>query len=305
MLASCAKTTVVYNEAPEEIGFKAVTGVMTKVEDGTQMPATMGVFAYNNSVKYFENISYEDKSGYWGATNDNEKSYWPVNDDVLTFTVYAPHQSSGVSYDNGEKTTTIAAVDNSESQIDWLYGTTQPEGKKSTHKDSNVGVTLGHALSQLVFNFTANTNDVVTLTSVSLNKTRQNEKCDILYENKELKSVTWTQTGSKTEAIEVLASSSNVALSNTAVTYHKLVVPTMTLSEENMVFTYKLAGSDAELTYTVNTSQLGTTWEYGKRYIYNIEIGVSEIKFNPTVTAWDADFDDDLDTTDDDKDITL
>ena len=29
-LASCSKTQVVYNDAPEEIGFKAVSGVMTK-----------------------------------------------------------------------------------------------------------------------------------------------------------------------------------------------------------------------------------------------------------------------------------
>ena len=49
-LAACTKTEVVYTEAPAEIGFKQITDVMTKaVPDGTQLPATMGVYAYKGS----------------------------------------------------------------------------------------------------------------------------------------------------------------------------------------------------------------------------------------------------------------
>ena len=57
MLASCAKTTVVYNEAPEEIGFKAVTGVMTKAHvEWNQETSKLGVFAiYQDNNLYLEN----------------------------------------------------------------------------------------------------------------------------------------------------------------------------------------------------------------------------------------------------------
>ena len=53
-LASCTKTQVVNTEAPEEIAFKQVTNVMTKVTGGLDNQ-DMSVFAYVSGTPYFGN----------------------------------------------------------------------------------------------------------------------------------------------------------------------------------------------------------------------------------------------------------
>ena len=62
-----------------------------------------------------------------------------------------------------------------------------------------------------------------------------------------------------------------------------------------------------DLTYTTKVkvadpataNDLGTAWSNGKKYVYNINIGVKEIKFNPVVVGWDANTDIDGDAADD------
>ena len=297
-LASCSKTQVVYNDAPEEIGFKAVTGTMTKVQDGTQMPETMGVIAYKGNDPYFSNTSYSNKTTYWGATNDGEKRYWPVDGD-LTFTVYAPFSNTAMSYNNTTKTLEFTA-DNSTvgSQIDWLYGANQPTGNKATYGATNMPVQLNHALTQIVINFSASEAGLVTLTSVSLNNTNQKGTGTIKYPTA---TPSWTQTDESD--MQILPSASNIALTTESTEYVCLVIPTTTLDNEEIHFTYKLAGSEVDLPYTITKTQLGNTWTYGKRYIYNVSIGAAEIKIAPTVTAWDANTDGNA--GDDDTDINI
>ena len=82
-LASCAKTEVVYNDAPEQIAFKQITGAMTKAFGNY---TTLGVFAYQDSKKHFENYTFTH-DGVKGWTNPD--AVWPYEGD-LTFTVYAP-----------------------------------------------------------------------------------------------------------------------------------------------------------------------------------------------------------------------
>ena len=298
-LASCSKTQVVYNDAPEEIGFKTVTGAMTKVADGTQMPETMGVIAYKGNEQYFPNTSYSNKTTYWGATSNEEKRYWPVDGD-LTFTVYAPFSSTAMDYDNAEKTLEFTA-DNSTvgSQIDWLYGENQPTGNKEAYGATNMPVQLNHALTQIVINFSANAADLVTLTSVSLNNTNQIGTGTITYPDA---TPSWTQTDNGSD-MQLLALNSSVALTTSPTEYVCLVIPTTALDTEEIHFTYKLAGSNVDLPYTITNTQLGNTWTYGKRYIYNVSIGAAEIMIDPTVTAWDANTDGNA--GDDHKDINI
>ncbi len=297
-LASCSKTQVVYNDAPEEIGFKAVTGAMTKVEDGTQMPTTMGVIAYKGDAQYFSNTSYSDKTTHWGATNDEDKRYWPVDGD-LTFTVYAPFSSTAMNYTNATKTLEFTA-DNSTvgSQIDWLYGAEQKTGNKTTYGAVNMPVQLNHALTQIVINFSASAADLVTLTSVALNNTNQKGTGTITYPTA---TPSWTQTDESD--MQLLSPGSSVALTTSATEYVCLVIPTTTLDNEEIHFTYKLAGSTSDLPYTIDAAELGNKWAYGKRYIYNVSIGAAEIKIAPSVTAWDANTDGNA--GDDDTDINI
>ena len=82
-LASCSKTQVVYNDAPEEIGFKTVTGVMTKGPiEGTTLPTGKAMMVYASKSKdnveeythYFGPVPFGWKDSYWGGT---PAQYWP------------------------------------------------------------------------------------------------------------------------------------------------------------------------------------------------------------------------------------
>ena len=84
-LASCAKTEVVYKDAPEKITFKQVTDVMTKATNLSDQ-LTLGVFANEEDGDvYFGNTAFTYSEGTWG----NNSAYWPYEGN-LVFTVYAP-----------------------------------------------------------------------------------------------------------------------------------------------------------------------------------------------------------------------
>ena len=98
-LASCSKTEVVNTSAPEEIGFKAVTGAVTKVagqQSGT-LTGDMGVYAFINGTadtEYFTNIKFTGTDTWTGG------QYWPLQSS-LNFVIYAPHDANA-SYSNKE-----------------------------------------------------------------------------------------------------------------------------------------------------------------------------------------------------------
>ena len=155
-LASCTKTEVVYNEAHQEIGFKAVTGVMTKeVQTDRDFTQDMGVIAYQsgNSNVYFANAQFTkqtvDATTTW---NGETPQYWPI-DSSLDFFVYSPYQATGVTPTNtaGSKTLAVAIADNSTNQNDYLYSTTYITNKSKT--SGNIPVGFDHALAYVTVNF--------------------------------------------------------------------------------------------------------------------------------------------------------
>ena len=87
-LASCSKTQVVYNDAPQEIGFKAVTGAITKAVQPTENEGfnqDMGVIAYNTVglSEYFTNAQFNKttasvttKDPETGAESNNSVTTW-------------------------------------------------------------------------------------------------------------------------------------------------------------------------------------------------------------------------------------
>ena len=277
-LAACTKTEVVYTEAPAEIGFKQITDVMTKaVPDGTQLPATMGVYAYKGSDAYFSNISYSDKTTYWGATDDNEKAYWPLDNSDLTFTVYAPHNA------NAQFATNVLTIPNVTNATDVLYGKTQPTGNKTTNATTPVDVELGHAFAQVLVVFKAAAN--VELNSVTFNDVVQGGTCNVTYPGA---TVAWDAL-TAAAPVELLASA-NLELTSDA-EYPFLAVPATLTADHELTFEYTLSGSPKQ-SHTITKTQLSTAeWVEGKRYVYNITIGATEIQFNPRVEAWDANVD--------------
>ena len=279
-LASCSKTQVVYNDAPEEIGFKAVAGAVTKAEqvDAT-LDGTMGVFAFvtGGTTAYFENISFSKKSGdVWTGTE--ESMYWPVTSG-LDFAVYAPWESEdGAEF---ETNTLTVKADNSakitiDTQEDYLYGAAyyNNNGNGFDNNTASVPVTLKHAQAKVTVSFTG---ENVTVTDVKLTAPVLQGSYAVTYADPV--TVDWTP-GVPNGEVSLISSAT---LTDTPSQASLMVVPE---TKTTITFYYQIAGSDAKLPYTITPSD---NWAYGTHYIYNVAISPKEIKFTPTVVpTWET-----------------
>ena len=286
MLASCAKTTVVYNEAPEEIGFKAVTGVMTKAHvEWNQETSKLGVFAiYQDNNLYLENKAFEKHTTESYFVGEEKSYYWPIGES-LDFVVYAPH-TNGVTYNGTTEVLTWTVNNSATDQTDVLYG-----GKKLTlAKQSNaMEMPLKHALAQVVVNIKADQADVVTVNSLTLNNIYVNETLTINYTNPESPVITWTTNNSTSRTLFT-----DLPLTTTDSNTNCFIVPA---SQTQLNLNYTLAGNATPINYPIDLTGYGN-WEAGKKYVYNIEVSASEIKFNPVPAEWITDLDDDPETND-------
>ena len=273
-LASCSKTEVVNTSAPEEIGFKAVTGAITKAEqDAATLDGTMGVFAFvhGESTSYFSNTSFSDKGTYWGGTA--APMYWPVTSG-LDFAVYAPYQASGASATN---TSLTVDTDNSENttigtQTDYLYGAAyyNNEGAGYDKDTESVPVTLNHAQAKVTVSFTG---ENVTVTSVKLDAPVLKGSYTVNYSDNPVKP-DWTP-GEANTAVTLI---SEAELTDVPTTASLLVVPETT---STITFTYQIKGSATTLDYTITPA---ANWAYGTHYEYSVTVNPKEIKFEPSVS---------------------
>ena len=273
-LASCSKTEVVNTSAPEEIGFKAVTGAITKAEqDAATLDGAMGVFAFvhGESTSYFSNTSFSDKGTYWGGTE--APMYWPVTSG-LDFVVYAPHQASGASATN---TSLTVDTDNSENltiatQTDYLYGAAyyNKAGAGYDKNTESVPVVLNHAQAKVTVSFTGAN---VTVTNVKLDAPVLKGSYTVDYSANPVKP-DWTP-GEANTAVTLI---SEAELTDVPATASLLVVPETT---STITFTYKIKGSATTLDYTIIPEG---NWAYGTHYVYNVTVSPNEIKFAPEVS---------------------
>ena len=275
-LASCAKTEVVYTDAPEEIAFKQVTNVMTKVTAGLANQ-DMSVFAYVGGSSYFGNteFAYNDgKSAYVAS----EAKYWPASGTV-NFIVWAPYDADVTS----ASATQLAGISkDTDEQIDVLYGTVS-----ATKQDAAVNVDLNHALSLVQINIAGSEN--VKLVNVellnSVQKATAAVNTDAVDPNP---AVVWTPdaTNPKKAAVSLYTPTDNVngdALSSTPKECTDYIVVPVATNEATIRLSYKM-GSDAALLTYETAAALGE-WEPGMKYVYNISVGASEIKLTPVAPA--------------------
>lgn len=306
-LASCSKTEVVNTSAPEEIGFKAVTGVMTKgVQTTASFTQDMGVLAYNTTdlTEYFENAQFEkaattvdvttvdpetgDESTVAVTTwNGTTAKYWPI-DSELDFVVYSPYQATGdpatvvVTNTAESKKLTVAVADNNKTsladQTDYMYGAEYYAGHDK--EEAFVRVNFKHALSWITVNFTGNAN--VTIVSAVLDDTAQDGTYTVQYlpevdpENSE---ITWVPGDADNDL--TLKPTTATALSGNALSTDYMVVPT---AASSITIKYNIGGmTGRDLTKIID---LPGTWTAGTHYTYNVNIGANEIKFSTSVTDW-------------------
>lgn len=292
-LASCTKSEVVYNQGQQEIGFRQFTGSMTKVNTNLSElvggPDSMGVFAHINASnpykEYFSNAKFKLKSGNnWGGVPPR---YWPLQN-KLDFVLYAPYQETGVGYNlNDDKKLTVTIADNSGEQIDYLYGKKWYKDTEKPETPSNgVAVVLKHALSKVTINVKASDASIFTVSSVKLMNTYQQGKYDVTYAETgdDFTSVV-TKDGSTSDMEFVGTPDWTPTTEVGTCTASKLVVPS---DQTSIVISYKMAGSTADLTATIDLASASAKWETGKHYTYNITLKADEILFVPTVEDWNT-----------------
>lgn len=276
-LASCGKTQVVYNDAPQEIGFKAVTGAITKaVQTKNNFTQDMGVIAYQSGKTdvYFTNAQFEKETD---ATTWNGKTpqYWPI-DSSLDFFVYSPYQASGVTPTNTaeSKTLQVVVADNGRKQDDYLYSDKYITGKSKT--SGNIAVDFDHALAYVTVNFSGES--VITLSNAQLNGTYQSGTYTVTYGNQT--SIAWTNQGTSSDLVL------NAGALTTDYTTSWLVVPEDNNAANNTItFDYKIDGMTGNAISKSIT--LSETWVAGTHYTYDVTIGANEIKFTVnSVDGW-------------------
>ena len=279
-LASCTKTQLVETSAPQEIGFKAVTGKMTK---GSQTTATfdqtLGVFAYVNDKSaprtYFTNAEFSKTSNNVSDIDDNSKThitwedittprYWPI-ESSLDFIVYSPRvEGASVS----ENVLSVPITDNSTKQEDFMYGSEYYDG--FTKSATYVPVNLEHALALITVNFTKG-DGVENITAATLENTIQSGTYYYDYNADAQKTFDWSSKGNGNYSLDLLSKST------------WMVVPS---DPTTISITYKLKGMDDNVSLDYTIKNLGDEWVAGTHYTYNVSITPDEIKFVPTVTPW-------------------
>ena len=294
-LASCSKTEVVNTSAPEEIGFKAVTGAITKAEQTGTLSGDMGVYAFINGEGdvYFENIQFTETDNVWTGGQ-----YWPLQSN-LDFVVYSPYDNTA-SYATKKLTVSVsnARTDDISEQTDYLYGAEYFDGLLTAttgyNKNSgNIPTSLNHALAKVTLNF-AGAN--VTVNSVALQDASLAGTYVVDYSTPTTPSISWSSTtphanvtlsaiNNKQLAPAVLddpnTDSVNEAADPKTASATIMVVPKY---DSNILIEYTIDGAEGVLDATI---ELDGEWVSGTSYTYNITITPAAIKFaEPTVNRW-------------------
>ena len=289
-LASCAKTEVVYKDAPEEIAFKAVTGVMTKapvLDTSFPQAQEIKVLAWNTTggQKYFGPASFT-RDGTSGAWEGTPAQYWPTKGS-LDFVAYTTNTK--VTYDDSSAPERLeydfTLADNSIEQHDFMVSK-YVKGKAS--QDAAVPLYFQHTLALIEVNV-ACTGQNLTVNSISLSGTTQDGKLKVTYTDADATVATFGSgwTGSTVTNV-TLTKTANVDLTAGAasVNYaHFLVVPE-TSTSKTLTVNYTLNGNT--FTHPIDLSGISsaTSWAIGNKYIFNVGIGLKEIKFAPEVVNW-------------------
>lgn len=275
-LASCTKTQVVYNEAPEEIGFKAVTGVMTKAVDSWDTATeVMGLFAvksdestYLNNVQFKKDATEAYFVGWDGTAH--KPYYWPLNE-ALDFIVYAPYD---ISADLTSDVLTIPVDNTGTDQKDVLYGEEKLVDK--TKQAAAYPVNMKHALTWIKVNIVADQDGVLNVTELNLTDIVPSGTLNVDYTTANDPELSWTNPGTKAPV-----SVCTGAVGTAGVTKDFLIIPAA--EQTSFDLTYTLNGGSS-----LNTSlEIDGEWKAGFKYVYNISVAASEIKITPTVLPWD------------------
>ena len=322
VFASCTDNEIVYqNETPQEIGFFSVVDNMTRANvqganigntfpfENMQVAAYLAEITGNNPMDYFDGTTFSGT-----GTSFTGGKYWPIQDAVINFMAIAPVEDGKVETVFGEtsayyaKKATVTVTDNYTNQYDVMYAVGQ--GKKTSTTIPTVGMTFKHALAWVNFTFKSSTPGI-TINSVTITNgiysgilTVTNSKyTSVDASTTPLEAVpSWaanpeadqTVTGGPITFIAADNTAPTPVAGNlgTAIPWGTgiLVVPCNPTSfVVNYTITAGGEGHNYNYTYPITAPGEGTAWEMGKKYTYNISMGLAGITIAPTVTDWDSD----------------
>jgi len=301
-MASCTKTDRLYDDDMTEIAMRPVMSVMPKAPvTGTEYPAgaSFGVNAYYSSdyshgqewtsvssvQPYFENRAFVKEDETFSGDPD---CYWP-HVGSLVFVGYSPYAAdSDFSFDLSTKT---LKIDNftSNGQTDLMYFL--PELSDGSLKGLNTSTTpvpasFNHALSLVSFDMQVREGDGddIKLKQIILKDMPAAGNFTVL--ECDPATAAWERTPGVSD-ITVFESDAGQGLSP-SVQVDVLVIPGEAVDIQ-IVYESKFYDMDAsdvvkkDLTAEIVPSEVGvTTWETGKKYLYDVVIKANKIEVKPS-----------------------
>jgi hypothetical protein len=315
-LSACYKAETVVTEQPQEIGFKAISSNATKADaqlEGTVLNTTYSIYAsatQKNPAGVIENAAFFVDQRFWTdndpvtassqyrawGTDAAAPIYWPVGGVSIDFLAYAmptkKHVVPGTSVENGapvaayEKQATDAASevafkdwDTYANQVDLLYAANNAAKSSTSGAENYVKLSFKHAQALLVFQAKVNTANAVTINSITINGlkvkgtfTVDNSRNDLVASWSNLEAVT----GENVIAAGADPDDDNLKEAIAATTGYAQIGSTLLIPEQprlNFTINYTMGGKDMNYTY----NEARGTWEMGKKYIYKLDMTLSEI----------------------------
>lgn len=307
VLGACHNVELVVTETPQEIGFKAISANATKANaqlEGSLLNKDYSIYAsatQKNSAGAIENAAFfvdqqfqtEDAtvsaSSQYRAWNGTEAApiYWPVGGATVDFLAYAlpteKHATLAATYAKAtEDVASIVAFNDwntYENQVDLLYAVNNGATSSTSGAADYVKLSFKHAQALLVFQAKVNTADAITINSITIDGlkvkgtfTVDNSRNDLVASWSNLETVD----AMNTIAIGADSNTDNLgeALANT--TDFAQIGSTLLVPQQprlNFTVNYTMGGKTMEYTY----NEARGTWEMGKKYIYKLDMTLSEI----------------------------
>ena len=288
-LVSCVKTQNVYTGSPEsrEIAFSPLAQNATKAAFPTTESFYLAAYvAGDPGYDYFDKteFTYDSGSSTWKGNR-----FWPVDEVTLNFLAVTkqggtPTVTFGSAGVNHASQVVVALSDNSTAQHDLMFAY-----NRSATKNAPVSLAFNHALSWVYFTAHSNIGSAITVTGITLNGAKYSGTATIALSNYSSPSetlshtLTWAPSNSG-ENVAVPGISSQVLTTSAANCGNGLMVVPNPSEAAFTSFTvyYTLNGHAYSQTVTPETRTLAA----GYKYIYDINITLTEITVTATMSDW-------------------
>lgn len=292
-LTSCVKNEVITPD--NEISFKAVNYKNTKAEAYGPIASTtyptnehFGVYAFHSANgfanTYMDNIEVQKygTENYWRHATDTY--YWP-KDATLKFACYSPYEfgagTVSADADKGVYFTGFSTTNDLTQQVDLMTSAVSAE-----YSTGSVPVPFKHLLSQI--KFTVRTDKEYgpydKVESFRINSVKFTVKSKANYN--QAGTALWTD---RTADMEYNALAAEYYITKDG-SVQTLGIPVMIIPQDAVEITvnYTINYDNVNIVTTDHKFTPAVDWAKNTVYIYNLTIGLDEIKFEPTVETWEG-----------------